>query len=168
MTWHLPMKVHLDECHTLAKEHIKNDGFLNRLYAFFNNQPTDSDIVYGTPFSTLNRAHAFLFSFTAIEFDINVEKKLVDAWNPLMIFFLIKDDLSDIREDLKNNHDNVLIEAGLGIETAYVIEKLLDKSFVVLHEINQVMSNRVDHMRKVVDIPKMVKAVVDENFNKVK
>jgi hypothetical protein len=158
----IPMQDHISECIELSRRSCKNERFLKNLNGFFNGEPVNSGIMYGTPFPSLNRAHAYLFSLTALDFDEATEKKLVDAWNALMIFFLVKDDLVDIKDDLKNSDSNVVLEAGLNERTADVIAQLLNQSYNTLHQFNQVMSNRVEHMIATSDIRKMINAVIDE------
>lgn len=158
----IAMKDHISECIELSRQHCKNERFLNHLVSFFNGMPVNTGITYGTAFPSLNRAHAYLFSLTALDFDEATEKKLVDAWNALMIFFLVKDDLVDIKDDLKNNDSNVVLEAGLNEDTAGVIAQLLNQSYQTLHQFNQVMSNRIEHMIATTDIRKMINAVMEE------
>ncbi len=158
----IPMKEHIQECIELSRQHCNNERFLNSLIGFFKEEKTNTGIVYGTPFPSLNRAHAYLFSLSALDFDLETEKKLVDAWNALMIFFLVKDDLVDISDDLKNNDNNMVLEAGLNEDTTEVISKLLELSYSTLHQVNQVMSNRVEHMIAVTDVRKLINAVLDE------
>ena len=117
----------------------------------------------GTPFPSLNRADSYLLLLSCIPphaFDIN---KAVDSWYALMTYFLILDDLSDIKSDLKNNEENILIDAGLNDAGLKIISQMIDNSFTVLSTINPVMANRIDHKREIMDLQEVLKSIISQS-----
>ncbi len=62
-----------------------------------------------------------------------------------MTYFLILDDLSDIQEDLLNNEENTIVDAGLNTSGLHTIQFMIDQSVDVMKVINPVIANRIDH-----------------------
>lgn len=99
----------------------------------------------GTPFPSLNRADSYLFSLTALKSSrFNLQLALA-GWYALMTYFLILDDLSDIQEDLMNNEENTIVDAGLNSGGLHTIQFMIDQSIAVMKVINPVIANRIDH-----------------------
>jgi hypothetical protein len=99
----------------------------------------------GTPFPSLNRADCFLVSLLAIgskQFNLQLA---IAGWYALMTYLLVLDDLSDIHEDMRNNEENVLLEAQKDAGQKKTIEYMLQQSKEVMQVINPVMANRIDH-----------------------
>ena len=80
-----------------------------------------------------------------------------------MTYFLILDDLSDIKSDLKTNEENVLIDAGMNESGMTTISKMIDQSFNVLSTINPIMANRIDHKREIMDLQEMLKSIISQS-----
>ncbi len=110
----------------------------------------------GTPYPSLNRADAYLFSLCTLNFDVATKHTLVESWYALMTYFLILDDLADIREDIRNNEENALLEAGLSTQGAAIISAMINDSYSRLNKINPVMANRIDHKRHKLDIAALI------------
>jgi hypothetical protein len=99
----------------------------------------------GTPFPSLNRADSYLFTLTALK-DTRFNLQLALAgWYALMTYFLILDDLADIQEDLLNNEENAIVDAGLNSSGLHAIQLMIDQSIAVMKVINPVIANRIDH-----------------------
>lgn len=156
----IPMQAHIEECTSFTREVSVNPEFLDELVNYFSNTTGLNRFGFGSPFPALTRADAFLFSLCALRFDGETAYKLVEAWNALMTFFLVKDDLLDIKEDLKNNDANAVVEAGLNDHGAKQIADLLDRSYESMMKYNQVLANRIDHTRATTDIPKLIAAIL--------
>ena len=113
----------------------------------------------GTAFPSLNRADSYLFSLCCIKSPgLNLEKA-IKGWYALMTYFLILDDLADIKEDLKTGEENVLIEAGVNSQGASKIYTMIENSMKEMQSINPVMANRIDHKRTVIDIEEIIKSI---------
>ena len=99
----------------------------------------------GTPFPSLNRADSYLFSLTALNSSrFNLQLALA-GWYALMTYFLILDDLADIQEDLLNEDENTILDAGLNSTGLHKIQLMIDQCIAVMEVINPVMANRIDH-----------------------
>lgn len=158
----IPMQTHIDECISFAREASINPAFLDELINYFSNPTGLNRLGLGSPFPALTRADAFLFSLCSLKFDEQTAYKLVEAWNALMTFFLVKDDLLDIKDDLKNNDANAVLEAGLNDHGAKQIADLLDQSYENMMKYNQVLANRIDHTRATTDIPKLIALILSD------
>ncbi|WP_336516885.1 hypothetical protein [Pollutibacter soli] len=158
----IPMHIHIEECISYASKVSVNTMFLDELNKYFNNTKGINRLGFGSPFPALTRADAFLFSLCVLNFDEATAFKLVEAWNALMTFFLVKDDLLDIKEDLQNNEANAVLEAGLNDHGAKQIADLLDQSYESMMKYNPVLANRIDHTRATTDIPKLIAAILSD------
>ena len=118
----------------------------------------NATVSLGTPYPSLNRADAYLFALCTISFDQEKKVKLLESWYALMTYFLILDDLVDIKDDFKNNEENALIEAGLSEQGAAIITDMINRSYVNMEKINPVMSNRIDHKRQSLDVEAIIKS----------
>jgi hypothetical protein len=113
----------------------------------------------GTAFPSLNRADSYLFSLLIINssaFDVD---KAIRSWYALMTYFLILDDLADIREDLLNGEENVLIDAGLDETGADKVTKMIDESIATMHLVNPVMANRIEHKKSLINLHEIIRSI---------
>jgi hypothetical protein len=113
----------------------------------------------GTSFPSLNRADSYLFSLVIINnpsFDVN---KATRAWYALMTYFLILDDLADIREDLLNGEENVLIDAGLDESGAEKVMGMIDESIATMNLVNPVMANRIEHKKSLINLHEIIRSI---------
>ncbi|HRP34227.1 MAG TPA: hypothetical protein PKV73_20165 [Agriterribacter sp.] len=149
---------HVEECIALTKPQCKNPSLLQDLTWYFSGQKQNATIELGTPYPSLNRADAYLFSLCYFNVDQNKKKQLVDAWYALITYYLIVDDLKDIQTDFEQQEENALLEAGLSQQGANAIDELLQKSYRIMNSINPVIANRIDHKIQRVN----VKTVMDD------
>jgi len=113
----------------------------------------------GTAFPSLNRADSYLFSLVTINsssFDVD---KAIRAWYALMTYFLILDDLADIREDLMNGEENVLIDAGLDEAGVKKVAGMIDESIATMNLVNPVMANRIEHKKSLIDLYEIIRSI---------
>ena len=158
----IDFETHIAECIALANPVCKNPSLLQDLIYYFSGEKEKSGVVLGTPYRSLNRADAYLFSLCYFDFDNVLKKKLVDAWYALITFYLIIDDLQDIQSDFEQQEENVVIEAGLNDRGAKAVESLIHQSYEVMNGVNPVMANRMDHKRQLMN----VKQVIDDFLKK--
>jgi hypothetical protein len=74
----------------------------------------------------------------------------------------LQDDLSDIREDLRNQEQNALIEAGLTDTGAYIIKNMVLESWKSMEQINPVLANRIECLDQTMDIEGLVRKIRQE------
>jgi hypothetical protein len=113
----------------------------------------------GTAFPSLNRADSYLFSLVVINsssFDVD---KAIRGWYALMTYFLILDDLADIREDLLNGEENVLIDAGLDEAGAKKVMEMIDESIATMSLVNPVMANRIEHKKSLINLHEIIRSI---------
>ena len=149
---------HIAECIALTRPQCKNPAFLQDLTYYFSGEKEKATVTLGTPYKSLNRADAYLFSLCYFNFDSTFKKRLVDAWYALISYYLIVDDLEDIQTDFEQQEENAVLEAGLSDQGAKAIEALMHQSYHVMNTVNPVIANRIDHKRQLLS----VKAVIDD------
>lgn len=153
---------HILECIHAAESRLENPAFLQDLKYYFSGQKVKASVSLGTPYPSLNRADAYLFSLCTVNFNQEVKEKLVESWYALMTYFLILDDLADIRDDIRNKEENALLEAGLSEQGAGIISDMIDQSYARMNTINPVMANRIDHKRQNLDIAAIIKSFLQQ------
>jgi hypothetical protein len=153
---------HIEECIVLTKASSNNNGFLQDLIHYFSGHNEKASIPLGTPYPSLNRADAYLFSLCVWNFDDAVKMKLVESWYALMTYFLILDDLVDIKDDFRNKDENALIEAGLTEQGAAVITEMINQNYSRMDKVNPVMANRIDHKRQKLDVAAIIQSFLKQ------
>jgi hypothetical protein len=130
-----------------------------KTYIFAKIPVTKNGILFGTEFPSLNRADSYLFILTAISAPTFNLEKAIRSWYALMTYFLILDDLADIKDDLLNNEENALIDAGLNESGVERIGKMIDDSISVMHLVNPVMANRIEHKKSLIDLHEIIRSI---------
>ena len=154
-------KAHVDEVVNLVVPHVVDNQLFEALkaYAVSLHSHKSGDVRLGTAFPSLNRADSYLFSLVIINspsFDVD---KAISAWYALMTYFLILDDLADIREDLLNGEENVLIDAGLDDAGADKVEAMIDESIAIMNQVNPVMANRIEHKKSLINLHEIIRSI---------
>ena len=155
---------HVRDCLTKAVKECRQPALLNALEQYLC-ATADRAVAsggFGTPFSSLNRADTYLISFCAIEFDADLTPVLLDTWYALMTYFLLQDDLSDIRQDLRNQEENAILDAGLSDEGAVLIRSMIQQSQVAMDKINPVLANRIEYAEQTMDIEGLIRKIREE------
>ena len=158
VTW----EKHIQEIFDFIIPYIKRPELFAHLKRYFA-QPIlkkDNNSFLGTDFPSLNRADSYLLILSCIPTNEFNEQKAIKSWYALMTYFLILDDLADIKDDLIKIQENVLIDVGLndiGIKTIY---NMIDESYDFLSTINPIMANRIDHKREIMDLQELLKSII--------
>ncbi len=155
---------HVSECLDHAAKGAQQPVFLAAIDDYLRQGFKEDMAGYqlGTPFPSLNRADTYLISFAAISFDATMITRLLKAWYALMTYFLLQDDLSDIRQDLKNQEENALLDAGLSDAGAKRIRAMIRNSHVDMEAINPVLANRIECSDQTIDIEGLIRKILDE------
>jgi hypothetical protein len=152
---------HVAEVVNQVVPHVVDNQLFEALkaYAGSSHPIKTGDIRFGTAFPSLNRADSYLFSLVIINspsFDVD---KAIRAWYALMTYFLILDDLADIREDLLNGEENVLIDVGLDDAGADKVEAMIDESIAIMNQVNPVMANRIEHKKSLINLREIIRSI---------
>jgi hypothetical protein len=153
---------HIAECIAFTEKSVLRNDFLEDLKSYFNNEQVKSGAILGTPYPSLNRADTYLFTLCTLNIDSQQKIKLLEAWYALMTYFLILDDLVDIKQDFKNKEENALLDAGLTDEGAAIITGMIQRSYANMNAINPVMANRIDHKRQTLDVAAIIRSFLNE------
>lgn len=149
---------HIAECDALAMTRLGNEDFLEDLRHYFAGKPTPSGMQFGTAFKSLNRADTYLFSLAHIPFNRELQQQLLDAWYALITYFLLMDDLEDVRSDFDKQEENAVLDAGLTEEGAARIIGMIDHSYDRMSQVSPVMANRIDHKRATIDVHGIIRS----------
>jgi hypothetical protein len=153
---------HVQEIFDFIIPYIKRHELFENLKKYFADPilKKDNNSFLGTDFPSLNRADSYLLILACIPtYEFN-EQKAIKSWYALMTYFLILDDLADIKDDLIKIQENVLIDVGLndiGIQTIY---NMIDESYDFLSTVNPIMANRIDHKREIMDLQELLKSII--------
>ena len=155
---------HVQECLDHAADYCAQPGLLSSLDRYLRPGSSTFGVQdgVGTPFPSLNRADTYLISFCSIPFDGSIVPRLLEAWYALMTYFLLQDDLSDIRQDLKNQEENALLDAGLSDAGAARIRSMIRQSQVAMEKINPVLANRIECSDQTMDIEGLIRKIREE------
>ena len=157
----LDWEAHVAEVIDLVAARVVDNQLFEELKAYaWQSLPIKlGDTRIGTAFPSLNRADSYLFTLVVINsssFDVD---KAIRAWYALMTYFLILDDLADIREDLLNGEENVLIDAGLNDAGAEKITEMIDESIATMNLVNPVMANRIEHKKSLINLHEIIRSI---------
>ncbi|MFN5327435.1 MAG: hypothetical protein ACK5B8_09505 [Bacteroidota bacterium] len=157
ITW----KEHVLQVAELVRPQIVHHRFFNDLITYAaQEQPLRlSSLPFGTAFPSLNRADSYLFLLATIQspsFDV---QKALKGWYALMTYFLLMDDLADIKEDIRTGQSNALIDAGLNDHGEKLIAQMIDKSIADMNEVNPVLANRIDHKKSLIDLHGLIASI---------
>lgn len=160
----LSWKEHIREICSDLEHSVLNKDLYNRLleYLYQERPVRNQEVGLGTAFPSLNRADSYLFALATFESNAFDLQKAIDGWYALMTYFLLLDDLADIKEDLVSGQENVLIDAGLNEGGEKIVARMIDQSISIMESINPVMSNRIEHKKSLIDLNKIIQSIRQE------
>lgn len=152
---------HIEECILIVAPYITREKLFEELkqYLLAQKPIKSQQSRLGTDFPSLNRADSYLLSLACIpdlSFD---EQKAIDGWYAMITYFLLMDDLADIKEDLLNGEENAIVEAGLNQDGIEKVESMMNAGIDILNLINPVLANRIEHKKSLIDIPQLVESI---------
>ena len=152
---------HIEQVIDVVNENVVRSSLFDTLISYaLHEKPLKKDnSIFGTEFPSLNRADSYLFMLATISSSDFNQEKAIKAWYALMTYFLLLDDLADIKDDLKTGQENVLVEAGLNRHGEKIISEMMDTSIHVMNEINPVMANRIDHKKSLIDLHELIQSI---------
>lgn len=114
---------------------------------------------WGTSYPSLNRADTYLLTLVTLGEENFKLDLAIEGWYALMTYFLILDDLADIHQDLKQDEDNVIRDAGITEQGIVRIQDMINKSREVMDKINPVMANRIDYRNSLINLPEIFRSI---------
>ena len=152
---------HIEECILIVAPYVTRENLFAELkqYLLAQKPIKSQQSRLGTDFPSLNRADSYLLSLACIpdlSFD---EQKAIDGWYAMITYFLLMDDLADIKEDLLNGEENAIVEAGLNQDGIEKVESMMNAGIDILNLINPVLANRIEHKKSLIDIPQLVESI---------
>jgi hypothetical protein len=147
---------HIKACVQIASAYCKNHQLLEELQQYFAGANNINGINFGLSLKALNRVDTYLFTLCFFDFDNDTKKKLIDAWHALMTFYLLTDDMDDMKDDAIANEDNAILDAGLSLEGVKTIETFMQQSYTVMNGINPVFANRIDYSWQHINVKKII------------
>jgi hypothetical protein len=153
-------KEHIQQA-SMIQPHVSSNSLHAELikYLHVRSEYKTQGFQLGTKFPSLNRADSYLLSITKLDINSFDLKLAIESWYALMTYFLIMDDLADIKEDLKNHEENVLLDAGLDQNGISIITEMIDNSIQVMDKINPVIANRIDHKKNLIDLEAIIRSI---------
>ena len=154
-------QTHIEESIAIIDPYVQQVELYIELKAYLrSNKPVKSNLTrLGTPFPSLNRADSYLLSLVCIpDGNFNVHKA-IDGWYAMITYFLLMDDLADIREDLLQGEENAIVDAGMNEQGVKKIEQMMAEGIAKLNEINPVLANRIEHKKSLIDIAQLIESI---------
>jgi hypothetical protein len=152
---------HIEECISIVAPHVQRVNLFEELkqYLLAQKPMKSPNSRFGTDFPSLNRADSYLLSLSCIPDETFDDQKAIDGWYAMITYFLLMDDLADIRDDILNGEENAIVEAGLHHEGIDKIEYMMNASIDKLNLINPVLANRIDHKKSLIDIAQLIESI---------
>lgn len=152
---------HIEQCIAIVSPHVTRASLFEELkqYLLAHKPIKTKDSRLGTDFPSLNRADSYLLSLACIPDHAFDEQKAIDGWYAMITYFLLMDDLADIREDLTNNEENAIVDAGLNQQGIDKLESMMSEGIEKLNLINPVLANRIEHKKSLIDIPHLIESI---------
>lgn len=153
--------LHIQECIYAVAPHVTRVNLFEELKQYLLAQKPVKTTAsrLGTDFPSLNRADSYLLSLACITDEAFDEQKALDGWYAMITYFLLMDDLADIRDDLLSGEENAIVDAGLNKDGISKIESMMNAGIDKLNTINPVLSNRIEHKKSLIDIPQLVESI---------
>jgi len=152
---------HIEQCIAIVSPHVTRASLFEELkqYLLAHKPIKTKDSKLGTDFPSLNRADSYLLSLACIPDPAFDEQKAIDGWYAMITYFLLMDDLADIREDIINNEENAIVEAGLNQQGIGKIESMMNEGIDKLNLISPVLANRIEYKKSLIDIPHLIESI---------
>ena len=152
---------HVESSIAIVEPHVQQVELFDELKDYLlSNKPEKTKATrFGTPFPSLNRADSYLLSLVCIPkigFDV---QKAIDGWYAMITYFLLMDDLADIREDLINGEENAIVDAGMNEQGIQRIEQMMEDGITKLNAVNPVLANRIEHKKSLIDIAQLIESI---------
>jgi hypothetical protein len=135
----------------LSKDNCKNESFRKNLLDFAIGGTNNSFVKLITPFKALHRGDAFLFSLCALEFDENLQEKIVEYWFALISTLLLLDDAEDLEIDRANGDDNAFLETNFTAKGTGVLKEMVRRNLQLLSSLNRPMALMLDKKYKALE-----------------
>jgi hypothetical protein len=131
---------HLEECRSIL-ERSGAGGNLNKVENELVNRPFST---VPPRFRSLRRANTFLYTFGIGKFDFDL---LFTSWELIVPLLLMLDDFSDIDKDIAEADENCLLDGGPINENFFLLNAVVEKLFLSLHNINPILANYLRSMK---------------------
>lgn len=144
----------LNEYILLSGEHSKNNHFYDQLVDFMRGGTNNSFSKFANPYKALHRGDAFLFSLTALDFDVSHQDKIVECWFALISTLLLLDDAEDIEIDKSTGEENAFLESGFTKDAIESLKQMVYKNLHLISALNRPMALKLDKgYKQILDKP---------------
>ena len=134
----------LQLCQDLVKDRVKSESYYKNLLDFMGGGNDNPFVTLATPFKALHRGDYFLFALCVLDFDDELQTKLVKFWFALISTLLLLDDADDLYVDKKSGDENAFLESGLSKPGLNRIVELVRSNLNLIATINKSMSAKLD------------------------
>jgi len=157
INWH----THIEQAIEIVSPHVHRKSLFEETCQYLKLQKPikRNGSRLGTCFVSLNRADSYLLSLACIAVETFDEDKAIDAWYGMITYFLLMDDLADIKEDLLHGEENAIVDAGLNDDGVNTILEMMESGISKLDKINPVLANRIEHKKSLIDVSGLVESI---------
>ena len=119
--------------------HVVNQQLFDDLLRYFKDEPTQTYSL-GTAVAALNRADAFLFTYTDLAIDHELMNTILRRWYYLAVAHLMLDDFVDLDDDREKGEENALIDLGDNKIALEKCQAMLEENIQGLKETNELVA----------------------------
>lgn len=139
-TKQLDFENYINEISTVFQPYKKHGDLVDDLLTYFKGG-NPMHFKLGTEVPALNRADAFLFTFTDLPVDTAKLQELVSIWYNVAVTVLMLDDLVDLNDDRSKGEENAILELGDNKDAVNKAVVLINKHLEGLRNINPTAAN---------------------------
>lgn len=157
----LNWRTHIEQAIAVVTPHVQRKQLFEELSQYLQSEKPikRTGSRWGTCFASLNRADSYLLSLVCIPGENFNEDKAIAAWYGMITYFLLMDDLADIKDDLLQGEENAILDAGLNDEGVKKILEMMESGISILSTINPVLANRIEHKKSLIDVAGLVESI---------
>lgn len=133
-----------DKLIDLVKHNHKSESYYTNVVAFMKGEKGNPFFLLKTPYNALHRGDAFLFALCALQFDDELQEKLVKYWFALITTLLLLDDVEDMEVDNSTGDENAFLEAGVNKESIEKLVEMVKQNLQQIATINRAMAIQLD------------------------
>jgi hypothetical protein len=119
--------------------HMVNKELFDDLLRYFKSEPTQT-YKLGTTVAALDRADAFLFTYTDLPIDHKLMNTIIRRWYYLAVAHLMLDDFVDLDDDREKGEENALIDLGDNKTALKKCQSILEQNIEGLKETNELVA----------------------------
>jgi hypothetical protein len=135
----IPFDEYIQKMSEIFLPHVVHKDLFDDLLRYFKNESTHH-YKLGTSVAALDRADAFLFTYTELDIPAELLKTIIRHWYHLAVTHLMLDDFVDLEDDRAKGEENALIDLGDNRRSLEKCQAMLEENIEGLKETNPLIA----------------------------